>query len=132
MPIVLSDLAYRDEDVMPVIPPGHTESIANVTFAGPGTEQVIWWEKIRWAINKHRRPVSQDEQLAHSVRDIVERIVDWTGFEDRDENGELVPLPFSKARATEILSDPRFGWLFGQCLVFVNSAEAFAPKRQVE
>lgn len=127
--MLLSDVAHSNEAEMKVVPPGFDQSVATITFAGPGTEQIVRWEKILWAINRNKPPRSPEEQLAHSVRNIVERIVDWSGFEDRAETGELVELSFSKARAMELLSDPRFGWLFGECLVFINSPTSFAPKR---
>ena len=51
-----------------------------------------------------------------SVESAVLRIISWKGFEEEDDKGKTVAVPFSKETAERVLSTPGMEWIRNQIL----------------
>jgi hypothetical protein len=128
MTFALTDFRYLDQAEMKVIPPGHPEPIATIVFAGPGHRQTV--ERNRRATERaivgYRSAAAIERD---NVQVVADRILGWSGIAERESpEAEPVDVPFSEAAAMKLLLDPRLGWLYGQCVAFLNSAGTFVPK----
>jgi hypothetical protein len=127
MSFALSDFRYLDTAEMKVTPPGHPEPIATIVFAGPGHAKTI--ERNRKAAERtigYRLPVAIERDNAQVI---VDRMLGWAGIMERaspDADPEVVP--FSEAEALKLLLDQRLGWLYSQCVQFLNAPGTFVPK----
>lgn len=107
-----------------------------ITFAGPGHPKTVAQEdrQARERIEEERardqalangRPWlpssrSKEEREARNVAFIVDRIVGWTPVDLGEEH-----VSFSAEKATEILADPGYAWLYSQCSRFLLAEKSF-------
>jgi hypothetical protein len=134
MTVSIDDFRYRDTADMPVIPPGGSEQIATVTFAGPAhpasrAQANELHQRSMYRNRNGNRPLARslEEVEAENVRFVADRIVGWSGISRRGDDGQVAEIPFSRDAAIEMLANPALGWLFGQCLAFISTDSNFLP-----
>jgi hypothetical protein len=131
--VSLDDFKYRDTATMQVIPPGGSEPIATIVFAGPAHPKSRAQAERLHSVALRRRLVAAahrtlNEVERENVQFLVDRMLEWEGIKRR-EGEEVVEVPFSEAYATEMLLNPALGWLFSQCLAFLSVDTNFLPQR---
>lgn len=136
----LADFDSLDEADMQVMHPDNgAPTNWVITFAGPGHKQTVEFsekqarERLREDREKEQARVNgrkwkaQDESVAElrekNLNWIASRILRWTPVKI---NGE--EYPFSKENAMKLLSDPRKGNLFQQCLDFLSADQSFTKR----
>ncbi len=136
--VSILDFRYEDSAVLHVLPPGGSEPIATIEFAGPAHEktrsQAQWLyaqsQRISIRLSQGQRsPRTLDEAERENVKVIVGRMLGWDGIKRRDDAGKAVEVPFSEESATEMLLNPALGWLFEQCFAFLGNDHNFLPRR---
>ncbi len=142
IPGFLDDYRSLLEAEMPVIPPGRTDPIGTITFAGPGHDLTI-----AQADRINRQSIQQDQEreitiarggkwkpkvdTPDQIRErnitlIAERIVSfdlWT----RDQQGNPQRIVYSPEMAKTIMLDRSYGWLFNAALEFLSATTSFIP-----
>lgn len=130
--------ASNDTAVLEILKPNGLDSTGwRVTFAGPAHAKAIAWqnEETRKNLRRQQRieqaqvngkkykPEDRDpDDVRHdNVAWIVSRIIDWTPV--RLGPGE--PIVFSEASATELLLNPKLGWVFTQMVDFLADERSF-------
>lgn len=132
MSVCLEDFRYLDTADMALVPPGGSEPIATITFAGPAHEKSrAQADRLHWRSNSRARMAASrvrglDEVERENCEFVADRILGWSGIKRR-EGGEVVEVPYSREYAIEMLANPALGWLFGQCLAFLSADTNFLP-----
>lgn len=122
---------------MRIVPPGQTEAIGVVVFAGPGHPQAIALadELTREALQRNaardqamltgdKPPQESVKELrATNVKIVVDRIVEMRLYDPKDGVNNVVVL--SKDMIAKILADPRKAWLFRLCRTFLDRDTSF-------
>lgn len=126
-----------DESVLEILAPGTGAPTGwAITFAGPSHPRTVAWsdERARRSLRRQGRIEAAqangrkykaddrdlDEVRRENVDSIVARILRWTPLKIGGEE-----IAFSPERATELLIDPRFSWVLGQCLEFLGDEASF-------
>lgn len=127
-----------DAAVLEILKPGGIESTGwKITFAGPSHDKTIAWqtENSRKALRRQQQQEAAqingrkykpeerepDDQKRDNVSWIVARILDWSPV----RLGPGDPVPFSEAKAIELLMRPDLGWAFAQMVEFLVDERSF-------
>ncbi len=141
---VLDDFDLADTAVMNIVPPGQTEVIGTITFAGPGHPQFIE------LANRNARRTARDEAAkerarvngkkwtpeipdtettrTQNIEGVVGRMLDWSGIKQRGADGTVVDVPFSATVARDFLLDRRKSWLFDAIIEFLIDEKSFTQR----
>ena len=101
-----------------------------IDFAGPAHPKAIEQKNsvIRKALKETRKGKNADDKepddvTAEGVKFLVDRILGWTPIQFGGK-----PLEFSPKAATDLLSNPKFEWLYRQCNKFLADEASFIKR----
>jgi hypothetical protein len=136
--LVLDDYSTLDTAVMQIIPPTTARAIGSITFAGPSHPKTIaqqqrnhdrnQYEARQLRLNPQYTPPdkTKEQQERENAEWLVDRIVDWD-VKGRTAEGQVIAVPFAKATALRMMTDPTKAWLYMACLMFLGRIENFMP-----
>ncbi len=129
MTVGLESLRSLDEATMPIVPPGYSQAIGSIVFAGPGHEKTVAADAkmYRWRSAFRGRAAPYEVAVAMGLEEIADRIIAWSGLME-EVNGNIVEIKFTPRRAVELLADRRLSWLAAQCRNFLDHPATFAPR----
>src|SRR5690606_19221049 len=123
--VIATDLQKEERGVWTTYPGTDLELLV-ARIGNPQWESMS--RKLLRQVRKERRKGELSEReakqlLAPAVARCI--LLDWKNLEDEGPDGNPVPIPYSEAKALELLRDPRFKDLYEFVFSFANDGQAY-------